>query len=329
MTAAATGSNMRQYLTNAIKFILAAGLIYWLIDSGRLDFKHLLKLLDPYYIIVGFLLVFAGLASNNYRWLILLRGQGFEVSFISTFRLTFIGLFFNIAMPGGVGGDLIKGYYLVKDHAERKMAAATSILLDRLMGLFSMSCIGIIAILFNLEFISARHELIVLAWTTTALFFAFVFVFATAFSRRVRMTIIKLLVRIPGGNTLTQFYEVLASYRDDLSSLAMAGLVSLLTQVLSVGFFWFVGGALESRPVPIGAYAFVVPLGLMAMAAPIAPAGIGIGQAAFLVLFNWYLGFETQLGPSAITAFQIVQISWGLLGAYFYFRRKAPVLVDA
>ncbi|MEQ1876752.1 MAG: lysylphosphatidylglycerol synthase transmembrane domain-containing protein [Bdellovibrionia bacterium] len=320
---------VRQHLMNVMKFVIAAGLIYWLIDSGRLDFNHLLKLLDPYYIIICFALVFTSLASNNYRWLMLLRGQGFDVTFLSTLRLTFIGLFFNIAMPGGVGGDLIKGYYLVKDHAERKMAAATSILLDRLMGLFSMSCIGMLSIAFNLDFIRQRHELMVLAWATTGIFLGFVFIFATAFSRRVKLQILKILPRVPGGQILVRFYEVLASYRNDLKTLAIAGLASLFTQVLTVTFFWFVGGALESRPVPLGAYGFVVPLGLMALAAPIAPAGIGVGQAAFLVLFNWYLGYETQLGPSAITAFQIVQITWGLLGAYFYFRRKAPVLVEA
>ena len=99
---------------------------------------------------------------------------------------------------------------------------------------------------------------------------------------------------------------------------------SLTTQVFTISFFWLVGGALEPNGIPWGAYAFVVPLGLIAMAAPVAPAGIGVGQAAFLVLFNWYLGYRSQIGAASVTAYQIVQICWGLLGAYFYFRRRGP-----
>ncbi|HEX4925720.1 MAG TPA: lysylphosphatidylglycerol synthase transmembrane domain-containing protein [Bdellovibrionales bacterium] len=316
---------VRKHLTNAAKFLVAGALIVWLILSGRLDFNLLLKLLTPYYIVCGFLIVFVSLASNNYRWLALLQGQGFKTDFGSTFRLTFIGMFFNIAMPGGVGGDLVKAYYVIKDHGERKMAAATSVLLDRLIGLFSMTCIGIVALAANFEFIRTRKELMLLAGSTTALFLAFVFLFGTAFSRRVKRVILKVLRHVPAGGFLARFYDVLASYRAQPSALARAMAASLMTQILTVSFFWLIGGALEARPISWDSYAFVVPLGLIAMAAPIAPAGIGVGQAAFFVLFNWYLGFESQLGPAAVTAYQIVSISWGLLGAYFYFRRKDSV----
>jgi hypothetical protein len=133
---------------------------------------------------------------------------------------------------------------------------------------------------------------------------------------------------LPGGRWLQSFYEALGSYRQKPRALMASMIFSIITQLLTICFFWVAGSALESRYISFEAYAFVVPLGLIAMAAPVAPAGIGVGQAAFFVLFNWYLGFESQVGPAGVTAYQIVQMIWGLLGAYFYFRRKSPVLVE-
>jgi hypothetical protein len=57
---------------------------------------------------------------------------------------------------------------------------------------------------------------------------------------------------------------------------------------------------------------------------PIAPAGIGVGQVAFLFLFKFYLGKETPLGPTAATAMQVFSFAWGLVGAIFYLQRKKP-----
>jgi glycosyltransferase 2 family protein len=317
------------HVKTALKLAIAVGLIVWLVQSGRLDFKQLLNLLTPFYIATCSIVAFLALFTNNIRWYILLRAQGFEMSFYETFKLTFIGIFFNTAMPGGVGGDLIKGYYIIRDQTHRKMAAATSVLLDRLIGFFSMTCVGLVAILLNYDFIQRRHELMILSATIIILFSAFVFLFLTAFSRRANRFVQKFFGVFPGGQFFQKLYDVLVTYRNQPRALALALTVSLVTQFFSILFFWIVGGVLESRGVRWQAYAFVVPLGMIALAAPIAPAGIGVGQAAFFVLFNWYLGYESQVGPASITAYQVVQISWSLLGAYYYFSRKAPVLVEA
>jgi uncharacterized membrane protein YbhN (UPF0104 family) len=74
--------------------------------------------------------------------------------------------------------------------------------------------------------------------------------------------------------------------------------------------------------IPFAAYFFVVPLGFIATAVPISPAGVGVGQMAFLFLFNTYLGYKTSLGPTAITILQVLQFVFGLVGAWFFIRRK-------
>ena len=68
---------------------------------------------------------------------------------------------------------------------------------------------------------------------------------------------------------------------------------------------------------PFWIYIYAVPLGFVFMAIPISPGGIGVGQIATLALFSWGLGQETQVGPATVSAFQLIGILWGLLGAFF------------
>ena len=108
-------------------------------------------------------------------------------------------------------------------------------------------------------------------------------------------------------------------------------LIATLLSPFASGFVFFFAmvGQTLNVDIPLQAYFFVVPVGLVAMAAPISPAGIGVGQAAFLALFNMYLGYNSTVGPTAATANQIIMLMWGLFGSIFYFRRKKPQLTPA
>lgn len=134
-------------LKTMVKLMIAVGLVYWIISRGSLDLNVLKGLLRPGFLAVALCLMFSNIFLNNYRWVVLMKGQGFQTSIRETLPLTFIGMFFNFAMPGGVGGDVVKGYYLLQDHPERRLAAATSVLMDRLVGFFSMIVFSIVALL--------------------------------------------------------------------------------------------------------------------------------------------------------------------------------------
>ena len=70
------------------------------------------------------------------RWWLLLRTQGIHINIWAAVRLHFLGLFYNNAMPGSVGGDLIRAWYVTK-HTEKKFEAVLSIFVDRFIGLLS------------------------------------------------------------------------------------------------------------------------------------------------------------------------------------------------
>ncbi len=84
-------------------------------------------------IVAAFVVSQAILAS---RWWLLLRTQGIRINIWAAIRLHFLGLFYNNAMPGSVGGDLIRAWYVTK-HTEKKFEAVLSIFVDRFVGLLS------------------------------------------------------------------------------------------------------------------------------------------------------------------------------------------------
>ncbi len=315
-----------QILTSFLKFAVAFGLIAWMVNKGTLDFSLLLRLAHPLYLIPCMVALFLNIYINNYRWVFLMRGQGFDIGIKETLPLSFIGLFFNYAMPGGVGGDIVKGYYILQDHPERKTTAATSILMDRIIGFVGMVVVSMIAIVLNFNFITSHPQLVSLSYGVLALFAAFMLFFALSFSSVIygHPFVELFFSKIPGGVKIKKIYEAFHSYKKAPKYFVWACALTLLTQVAAIMFFYLVGSALDIQQASIVTYMFAVPLGMIATALPISPAGIGVGQAVFMVLFNWSLGFESPLGASLITAHQVMTFILGLVGAYFYFKKKAP-----
>ncbi len=312
-----------------LKVAVAGALIYWIVSRGSLDFSVIGKLVHPGFILVSFGLTLFNIATNNYRWMLLMRAQGFETSNRETLPLTFIGLFFNFAMPGGVGGDVIKGYYLVQDHVTRRLAAATSIIMDRLIGLFSMILFSIVAILVDPSIVTRSPHLKTLSVSIIGVFLAFCLFFGVALSRRVKRWAVldRAFSLLPGGNLLRRFFDVLHSYRNSIKTLLVALGLSVISQASALMVF-VVSGEAMGFSLPLSIYFMCVPLGLIATSLPIAPAGLGVGQAVFLFLFTWASGQESPLGPNLITVNQAILFVFGLVGAVVYFARKRPSLAE-
>jgi len=319
-------------LKTAFKVAFAFGLIFWMIQKGALDLRVFGRLATPSVIAACAFMVFLQLFINNYRWLILLRGQGLQTNVRQTLPLTFIGLFFNFVMPGGVGGDVLKGYYLLQDHPRQRFAGAVSILVDRLVGFFVMIGTAFFALLFNWDSVSRSQELRSVSLATSLLFLCFILFFSLALSRRLGRKVFDgsfgrlIFEKLPGGSHLRRFYEQVHSYRDNPRAFFMATFLSVITQLPMVGFVYIVAISMGITEIPLTVYFFLVPVGTVVTALPISPAGIGVGQAAFYFLFSLYLGTSSQLGPTAATLMQAINFCWGLLGAFFYLHRKKPAV---
>jgi uncharacterized protein (TIRG00374 family) len=318
-------------IQTALKIAVAGALLGWLIYEGVFDFTVLRKLTSPSLILFLVACTFTQVFINNYRWLVLLRGQGFQSTIRATLPLSLIGIFFNFAMPGGVGGDVVKGYYAVQLHPQQKLAAALSIFVDRLIGFFVMIGTAVVACIVGWSTVSETPQLKSIAFATMFLFLGFLVFFFLSLSSLLQNSKLGhfLFFKCPGGTTIHKLYQILHAYRKSPRALLQAVVLSFAAQLLIVAFVYAIGYAMDVSEIPLSGYFFLVPISTVAQAIPIAPAGIGVGQAAAFFLFKLYLGKEIPLGPISVTAAQLTMLFWGMAGLYFYLTRKKPDAISS
>lgn len=321
----------KRFLANAIKLIFAGALIYWLIHSKKITLEPFVLMTQKFWLIpISLFSCLAIILINNYRWQLLLHGQNIEVSYWDTLKLTFIGLFFNLAMPGSIGGDVLKAYYITKSYPHAKLKVVSSVLVDRIVGLYSVVLIAFFAVLFQWERIRQvppLHALSIFIFILVGVFSAF---FALSFSRRVRRhsTTDKLMDAMPASNLVRKVYNGIHAFRGGQKQFIIGVFLSLISQSQMIFFLYVIARELGFS-VDVGTFFFVFPVGFMATAIPISPAGVGVGQVVFLTLFQWYTGAEGTIGPTMITINQVSQAVWSLAGAVFYFMHKTQAKAES
>lgn len=309
-----------------LKILFSAGIIYWLVQSGKLNFSALRNLLTPGIILMSAAIILMNGLLTSERWRMLIKSQGINAKAWPTFKLTFIGQFFNFAMPGGVGGDVIKAYYFTRDNPGTKVVAVTSVLMDRVLGLYAMILMALIVMIYDFQHVNSVSTLMTLFWFISVLFAVFSVALVLVFSTKIYDTgVLKRVIRkLPLAEKLMKLYESLHLYGNHLPRITQVIVLSLLSQSAAILFLYMVGMVSGYSDIPAKTYFLVAPLGFMATAIPISPAGVGVGQAAFYFLFNVYTGQSTEVGPTTITAFQVASFLVSLLGAFFYMRYKRP-----
>src|SRR5690606_22836262 len=75
------------------------------------------------------------------RWKLLLEAQGANIPLFPAIRLTFIGCMFSTIIPGTVGGDVLKLFYL-RSYYDDAAAGIVSLAADRITGLLALLLLG-------------------------------------------------------------------------------------------------------------------------------------------------------------------------------------------
>jgi uncharacterized membrane protein YbhN (UPF0104 family) len=143
----------RKKLITVLKLVISIALIYFVIT--KIDLREVLDILKrtklPYLFLalIFFILskVLAALRLNLYFHQIRI-----PLSQKSNLRLYLLGMFYNLFLPGGIGGDAYKGYLLKKNFEVGTKRVVSVLVLDRLSGLlllFVYACI--LALLLNAQ----------------------------------------------------------------------------------------------------------------------------------------------------------------------------------
>jgi glycosyltransferase 2 family protein len=297
-----------------ISFI-AIALIFWSQRAHLHEALHILRTdVSWTFVLVSFMTYFLALAIISWRLQYVFKVQHIKLSFRETYYLTWVGLFFNLFLPSAVGGDIAKAYYAYK-HSNKKVAASTSVIWDRLLGFSALIGVAMISVMFyGKEVADIRIEYLVFIFLA---FFGGIMLFFS--SRRFARSFKFFQFLIPSQKLRTlleEIYHSLYSYKGHLPILVFTFFLSVVGQSLFIlVHYWMtlaVGVSLN-----VGIFFILVPLlAIISMAPSIG--GLGVREAGLIYLFKSFMPNERALALSLLLDMLIYAVSFaaGILYAF-------------
>jgi uncharacterized protein (TIRG00374 family) len=307
--------------------LLALLLLSILIIKGPFDPKQLkFVLTQPKILALGFAIFFMQLVLFSVRWRLFINLIT-ALPIAKIVRLNLVGLFFNLFIPGGVGGDIVKALELSKSGDISRSQGLSTVLSDRIFGLFSMITMALIFLLVE----SLRHPN---DYVSKLAFLSFVLFAGMTFSLLFLPQIFtKLSSYLNNRNTpfLLKFEKFISTLHftfitfRKLKLQSKSFLLSFFSQLLAIYFMYQVVIALGVEPPSFLIFFSLSCFGFVASAIPIMPGGIGVGQYAFFVLFAHLTEDLGKATVIAITTLQLFNLFYALIGGViFAFMPKLP-----
>jgi len=272
-------------------------------------------------LVLSFLIYWIGHYICIYRWRMLMRPLMPVPSFGQLFKIYCIGLFFNLAFPTAVGGDVVKFYYAGKPSKLYAQSFAATFL-DRDAGMLAMMIIAFLTTLVHpISIPRIPVSLIILlvslgfAVANCAIFMPSLHRLCTRLLCNLRMRRIALKI-----DKISNAFQIMSRER---STLLWSLAISMANQLLFIGVAWIIAEGLLLNLSIVYFFLFVPVITLISMI-PVSLNGMGLREYAFMSLFG-AIGVPTAscvaLGLLSSFAVILCAIPGGVI--YFFFRERS------
>ncbi len=309
-----------------LKICFSGAILYWLIHTDRLNFRELDVFFTQPRTLAMFLFywLFANLILSSFRWMILARALGINLKTIVFLRLHLIGCFFNSFMPGNVGGDFVKVYYIANKEKKSTFSnALASVLFDRVCGLIGIFLIAIVgfyvappdrnagidAVLSLTQFLSSASIIGIIA----------LFVLGPKIKLHKWPWNLPIFRRF----RIDELFRAGYIYSQQKVVVLSAIGISVIIQLMTMSFFLIATKAYTANVTFIQICA-AYPLAALATAIPIAPAGLGTGHYAHERLFD-IVGIGPGIGANVFNLYFCASLAFSLIGIIPYLLYKKSI----
>lgn len=152
----------RRHAITALKVLVSAALIYFIFT--KLDITEVMTILKktkPFYLLSAAVFLVLSKVIASFRLNLYFHQLGVRLTQKSNLKLYLLGMFYNLFLPGGIGGDAYKGFVIQKKYPVPTKRVVSALVLDRLSGLlliFLYSCL--FAILLENEYL-AKYRIVI------------------------------------------------------------------------------------------------------------------------------------------------------------------------
>lgn len=277
----------RAWLGLVVRAAVGAGLLGWILATAPWADVHdpatgavtpglagALARALPGWLALGAACYGAATLAGVVRFWALLRVHGSGIPLRFAFQLTYVGLYFNLVLPGATGGDVVKIAWATR--ATGGLAGAVGATgVDRVIGVLCLSLVALVPTLFVLGDPAYRRVAVVCV-AVLALASGIIAVYLLPPVRR-------LFARLGRagrlGGVLARLDVAVSGYRRQPRAVLLASAASIAGQLALVAALWALGHALGLPPVN---YVVVAPAIMLASAVPVVPGGVGQAEAAFV-----------------------------------------------
>lgn len=287
-------ASIRKKAITALKIVISAALIYFIYTKIDLNqVFDVVKKTNLAYLMLALLLFVVSKIIAALRLNLYFHQMEVRLSQQSNLKLYLLGMFYNLFLPGGIGGDAYKGYLIKKKFGIASKKIVSILVLDRLSGLvllFIYACA--LALFMHNELIEGFKKMFLLGIVVSS--WAFWYLNKTSF-----------------GYVFPVFWR----------SVCYSGLV----QLAQVACAWFIIKSL-SVETDIVAYLFIFLISSIVSVLPITLGGIGSREVTFFYGATLLgLNESTSVGISMIFFFITALVSLSGMG---YHLKKPELNID-
>ena len=278
----------RKRITTLLKIVFSFLLIYFVFTKIQFqDVWNVLKNAKIFPLLIALIFFIFSKLIAALRLNLYFHQLEINLSQLSNIKLYLLGMFYNLFLPGGIGGDAYKGYVIKKNYEVRTKRIISVLLLDRLSGLLLLviyACfLGVLIEAdqlagFNWLFIISILAALLVFWILNKKYFNYV-------------------------------------YPIYWRSLSYSALVQLC-QIICVLFILISLGLEENRL----SYLFIFLVSSVVAVLPLTIGGIGSREVVFFYGAIW-LGLEQNTSVSISMLFFFITALVSLAGIYFHFRQ--------
>lgn len=284
--------------------LLALGAIILICYKQKDDLKTLFSSLPLKVFLAGIALFLLSNVIISLRWYLLLLSQHIKVPFKAAMKVHFLGLFYNNIMVSSVGGDMLRVWYMAK-YTTKRLEAGLSVVVDRLVGLFSLILMALtFYFLFPVDIpaempaervkvgffsrFTPNSMLVTVIVAVVVISVAFVFIYGPT-----RKIIVNAFLKVLSHRQRAA--KAIALYCTKPFSLTLCVILTFFAQMLPIIGFWMMGKAMGINA-PTKYYFVFFPISWVIGAFPVSIGGIGVLELGLVGLFMSLPGVEKEQG---------------------------------
>ena len=302
---------MKRFLLLLAKLAVSFGLMYLLYRKMPIaDIEELMLSLDLRYLPYVFVLLLVNTFLSAWKWHILLRSDGVEISLLTLTGSYLIGSFLNMFLPSNIGGDS----YRVIDTMRRSkdtMRSATSVFADRLSGFLALVILSLISSIF----VVLKTRDMFFFYLPLAILFLIICLILALYNQNMIKKIIE-MVGLHRFSALTENIDKIflsfSRYGSRFDTVAKVMAISFSFQSLVIVIVFLLA---KSLGVSISFFYFsaFVPLISLMEALPISIYGVGVRDIGYVFFFG-SVGMGDLQTRSLAVLFLMMAIVYSLFG---------------